>query len=140
MAWPFKQTVWLVVIFVIFPAVIWAVIFYVFKRPEPILFIMLWNFLLAAAYIISYPAIQVESPSLKVISTISLSMPGGMTFKEIRGIIPESVLILDSLDKLVAEGFICRKEDKYIISSFGRLVSLFFILYRKLFWLPVGEG
>jgi len=147
---PLKHLVWLGVIFIILPLFIYILLSYLshtltglskyFTSPFSIAFSLLWHLSLSSAYIMSYPLFQADCPSLKIIMAVSASMPEGMTLESINNFFSEDILLYDRLDDLVDDGLILVKNDKCEISLKGRLLSIFFSIYRRSLGLPLGEG
>jgi len=147
---PVKQLFYLGIIFILIPSSIYILFFSLSQTsacsgkylvsPFSMAFGFLWHFTLSSVYIASYPLFQAECPSLKIILAVSSSMPGGMTAEAIDRLFSEKVLLDDRLKDLFDERFIFQKNGKYIISRKGRVVSVFFLIYRRLLGLPLGEG
>ncbi len=128
---PTKQIIWLIAIFVILPILVYFILFY-FSRisidyqerfityPFNISFIIIWHFLLSVAYIMSYPAIQVDCPSLKIILVVSTSMPQGLTLESISAIFSEDNFFSCTLCNLVMEVLIYFKDGKFLVAKRGR--------------------
>lgn len=136
---PSRHMAWLSVIFIIFPVLIYTLInSWVINKD--IIFIALWNIALSVAYVMSYPAIQAECPTLKIILAVLASMPKGMTFKAINEIFSHNKLFSDRIEDLVKDHLILPKGDRWDLSFKGRLIVRFFSIYRSLLGLPLGEG
>lgn len=132
---PVKQLAWLVIIFVLLP-----LLSYILVSPGNAGWIMLWHLLLSTAYILSYPAIQAQCPTLRIILAVSGSMPQGLEPESIIKLFTQDSLFSVPFDSLADEGLIYLKGDKWFLSAGGRLLSGFFCAYRRLLGLPQGEG
>lgn len=110
------------------------------RNPFNISYVFIWHLALSAIYIMSYPAIQAESPSLVIILAIEDSMPRGLNTRQIEDIFPPDALIKDRFDDLLAERFIQQAEAGYTLTTKGRILSAIFTTYRQLLALPIGEG
>jgi hypothetical protein len=108
-------------------------------QPFNIVLIILWHSLLSVAYIFSYPAIQAECPSLKIILAISASMPQGLSAEAIVNLFIENKLLTESLDSLVNSGLLSLRNGKWVVSAKRRFLFTLFSLYRSLLKLPLGE-
>lgn len=148
---PTKQMALLAIIFVLCPLCIFLVLCiaghvfhspgsYFVRDPFNIFYVFVWHLALSAAYIMSYPAIQAESPSLVILLAIGKNMPGGMGAQQIKDIFPPDALIKDRFDDLLAERFMKRSEDRYVPTPKGQLLSAIFKNYRRLLALPRGDG
>lgn len=148
---PNRQMMWLVIIFIIIPDCIYTVSFaglYLTGGSSPAIFDSLFNFIcliiwhtsLSSAYIMTYPPIQAGCPSLKIMLAVSGSMPDGLTIEEIDGIFSEETLFSDRFDDLIEDGLISWEYDTWGITGTGRLLARFFLAYRRILKLPVGEG
>lgn len=138
---PVRQMVWLAAIFIILPSAIYLFLFYSHYLPEfDIVFAFLWHIALSSAYIMSYPLFQADCPSLKIILAISSYMPEGITEDSINRLFSQDILLYDRMEDLVNDGLILSKNGSWIISYKGRLLSSFFLIYRRLLGLPPGEG
>ena len=95
---------------------------------------------LSAAYIVSFPALQANCPSLTILLVIKSSMPRGNTYSEIKSAFTkESSLSLRELD-LIEARLIKKSGSAYTITSKGRFLLLPFILFRRLLGLSAGKG
>jgi len=140
---PAKHMVWLAVIFIILPIVVYILMGCLGYRGldcKNVIFVLLWHLALSAAYIMSYPAIQAECPTLKIILAVRDSMPKGMRVKAINDIFCNDRLLSDRFDDLINDDLISRKDGKWSLSLKGSLLVSFFSIYRKLLGLPLGEG
>lgn len=140
---PRKQILWLGIIFIILPAAL-----YLLKviraagdgGSEGIFFVFLWHVLLSLVYIMSYPAVQAECPTLKIVLSVADSMPNGMTIEDVGDIFSEDALLNERVEDLIRDGLIFLNEDKCVLSCKGYLLAAFFSGYRGLLGLPAGEG
>ena len=94
---------------------------------------------LALAYITTYSAIEVDSPSLRIVSTIAKAGSVGLE-KEIFNsvVIKDDLLIKPRVKDLVLDNLIYLDADKYKLTFKGLLVTRIFMFYRKL--LRRGKG
>jgi len=67
-------------------------------------------------------------------------MPRGLTFEEIHQRFAANSLFAERFEDLVKDGLITLKYDAWGITFTGRLLSRFFITYRQVLKLPLGEG
>lgn len=130
---PLNQVIWIFSIFILLP-----VLTYVFIG-SPV-FTILWHIALSAAYIMSYPAIQAECPTLKIVLAVSRAMPKGLAAEDINSIFTENKLLSDRFDDLIKDKFIFFRDNKWVLSPKGRFLVNFFSAYRRTLNLPLGEG
>jgi predicted transcriptional regulator len=123
----------------IFLAVFIAVVF-VFKAApgyEHLRFFLLY-FSLASAYIVSYPAIQADSPSLVIVSKIAKASPEGLEKGKLYSIINDDNLVIPRIKDLADSGMVRANGSRYKLTFKGNLFVSVFIFYRKLLNLPKG--
>lgn len=148
---PRKQIIWLGVIFIILPVLLYLSLFFLsyffsdykgrfFSSGFNLILTVFWHIVLSLAYIMSYPAAQAESPTFKIILSVADSMPKGMTAQAVNDIFSEDVLLNERIEDLVRDGLIFLKDGKCVLSYKGRLIAAFFSGYRRLLSLPQGEG
>lgn len=101
--------------------------------------ILLLYYLIAAAYIQTFPAIQADSPSLKIIDLIGNSKDG-LKKEEIINAFLEESLREERLRDLINEGLIVKKNEELILTKKGKFLAKTFILYRKILGLKRGAG
>ncbi len=138
---PPREMTWLVVIFILLPAAVGSA-FVLFGKLElgrsALAFI--WHAALSSAYIMTYPPIQAGCPSLKIVLAISRAGAAGLSREEIVSLFSEKSMFSDRFNDLVEEGLISWQYDTWGISGVGRVIARFFIFYRKILKLPLGEG
>lgn len=148
---PRRQMALLGLIFVLAPATIYFALFVIAQATQPsgtwfvrdpfnLSYVFIWHLALSAAYIMSYPAIQAESPSLRILLAIADSRPGGLDARELEGLFPPDVLIKERFADLIAENLIQPDGNQYVPTRKGRALTTLFTGYRWLLDLPRGEG
>jgi len=148
---PSRQLLWLILIFIIFPVLAYTLIFGIiclraFQGENltaaffQILFALIWHCAISSAYIMTYPPIQAGCPSLKIIQSVAAAMPEGLTPKDIERIFSEDTLFSDRITDLEEDGLITLNYNAWGMTFAGRVISKFFLSYRKLLKLPLGEG
>ena len=128
-----------IVLFLIFPSKIKSNI-YPFTSYFNLLFTLIWHTALSCAYIMTYPPIQAGCPSLKIILEVSANRPKGLTSQEIYQRFSEDSLFADRFEDLAKDGLISFKYDAWGITLTGQVLARFFITYRRILKLPLGEG
>jgi len=141
---PPREMMWLVIIFILLPGAVYLLIWLVgdpaFTRGGFSLLSFIWLAALSSAYIMTYPPIQAGCPSLKIVLKIHQNRPGGLSLKEINDLFPRQAMFSDRFDDLVEDGLVSWEYDTWGITGTGRLVARFFLAYRRLLKLPLGEG
>lgn len=87
---------------------------------------------LALAYIISYSAIEADSPSLTITLKIAAAGKNGLEKSEIDSLLTDEVLLFPRLDDLVRDGLAVLDSDRYRLTSKGKRFIGIFIFFRKL--------
>jgi hypothetical protein len=93
---------------------------------------------LAAAYVMTYPALEVESPILVIIEEIAQRGPKGVEADEFHRRLGDSVLVTPRLQDLVDEGLVVRKGDRYTPTAKGISLARVFIGWRKILGAGIG--
>ena len=103
--------------------------------PEPfgILQAILLSLAFAAGYVMTYPAIEVESPTLVMIQAIARRGDEGLSRTTLFAQLNDEVLVAPRVRDLLSDGLAVEREGRLHISTRGRrLVNLFFIWRRVL--------
>lgn len=95
---------------------------------------------LASAYIMTYPATDVISPTLKIIFLIGRAMPAGLTKEEVFAHFSGDELFEKLLEDLRREALIHRQQDALRLTPRGRILAGGFMFLRRLLGLPIGRG
>lgn len=90
------------------------------------------------AYMITYSAIEVDSPSLVIIRQISDSGPNGLTEEELLGSLDDSKLIMPRLSDLINDKMATFDNQKFVLTRKGKCLGFLFKIYRDL--LGAGRG
>lgn len=111
------------------------------RPPAEALHAALLYTLLAGAYILSYPAMQAQAPSLEMVKRIGRAGPRGLTYDELRRSFAHEDLVGCRWEDLLTEGLI-RPDGAggYRISPFAKTVLHTMRLLRAALGLPEGEG
>ncbi len=84
------------------------------------------------AYIISYSAIEADSPTLLITLRIAQAGSGGLLKDDLSGSLGDDCLLIPRLNDLVRDGLATFKENSYALSAKGSLFVGIFIFYRKI--------
>lgn len=94
---------------------------------------------LFAAYIVTYPAIEIDSPSLVIITHVSDKGPTGLDKELLEKSLTDELLVKPRIEDLVTEKMIFIGQDgKYRLTAKGRWFILPFSFYRNL--IGAGKG
>ena len=148
---PPRQMMWLVVIFIIFPGLLYIMLFALLllgaapgrcflASPFNLFLLLVWHGALSSAYIMTYPPIQAGCPSLRIMLSVASSMPKGMSPEEINELFSEDTLFSERFEDLIGDGLISLEYDTWGVTSTGKLLAKFFSAYRRWLKLPIGEG
>lgn len=93
---------------------------------------------IAAAYVLTYPAVEVESPIMVITDLIERAGPGGLERDELYRRLDDDFLVTPRIDDLMSEGLAvdgamgCQLTDK------GRSLGHIFIVWRKILGIGIG--
>ncbi len=93
---------------------------------------------LAAAYIVSYPAMEADSPSLAIVRNIAKSGKSGLDKNELRKVMTDDTLVVARIGDLLSDDLVRIDSGKYILTSKGRLLAGVFMRFRGLLNAPKG--
>lgn len=92
----------------------------------------------ALAYIISYSAIEADSPSLVIVLRIAEAGPAGLAERRLGELMTNEILVLPRLEDLVRDGFAAFADEKYSLTPKGDRFIGIFLFFRRL--LGRGKG
>jgi hypothetical protein len=92
----------------------------------------------ASAYIITYSAIEADSPTLVLVRTIAAAGAKGLGDAELQTEASDDVLVKPRIADLVRDGLLSVDQQHYQLTKKGRRFVAIFIFYRRL--LSVGKG
>lgn len=145
---PARQAVLLAALFFAMPALVFFALFFWARQgaverfaasASNLLYALILDYVLAGGYLLSYPAAQASSPSLRVVLALS-STPDGMTGDQLRALFSEKELFWDHLARLEQEGLVVNTGGRWTASPRGLRAAGFFARYRSLLGLPEGNG
>lgn len=93
---------------------------------------------LAAAYIVSYPAIEIESPSLIIARDIAGAGRSGLDKSELYRTMSDKILVSDRVEDLLNADLVRMDSGKYLMTPKGHFLAGIFIRFRRLLNLPKG--
>jgi len=103
-------------------------------------YLQIWLYFvsLTLAYMITYSAIEVDSPSLLIIRKISKVGPIGLTRDQLEYEMNDSVLIEPRINDMLLDRMAELREERYRLTMKGILMAHLFTFYRNL--MRVGKG
>ena len=93
---------------------------------------------LAAAYVMTYPAIEVESPTLTIIQAIARHGPEGLARDRLFVELNDSVLVAPRIQDLLDENLATREGGRYRLTGKGRTLARIFVTWRTILGAPKG--
>lgn len=136
----------LFIIYFFVPAVILTGYFLLIASGKPLLIaetLLIWllYFSIAGVYVQTYPALEIDSPSIRIVYLIG-KKKAGMTLNDLAAQFEEEELIMNRFRDLEEQGFIrVEKADGAIsLAGKGKALAEVFILYRKLLGIEAGKG
>ncbi len=129
----------------IFSFVLILGVFLLFKFPE----LINWNispaknffeivqfFLLfisvAVAYIVSYPAIEVDSPTLIIIKAVSDAGPQGLDKSRLEEMMNDDLLIMPRIKDMLSDNMVYLDGKRYKLMAKGLIMARLFSFYRNI--------
>lgn len=102
-----------------------------------------WSFVmlyltLAVAYMITYSAVQADSPSMSILLMIREAEPHGLTQADLVRRLDDDALIVPRLQDLVIGKLAVRTGDRYVITDSGSRLARIYIGYRRLLKMEKG--
>ncbi len=91
-----------------------------------------------AAYVVTYSAIEADSPSLAIMLRIARAGAGGIAAHAVVREMSDEVLIIPRIADLVRDGMVCVSDARYLLTPKGRRFVRIFIGWRALLGLPRG--
>jgi hypothetical protein len=93
---------------------------------------------LTLAYIVSYSAIEVDSPSLYMILAIAKASGEGLAEEKLYFFLNDAYLVLPRIKDLAEDAMIYTEGGRYKLTSKGIFLARLFIMCRKILNLPKG--
>lgn len=90
------------------------------------------------AYITTYSAIEVDSPSLLIVKRVAESGANGLEISKLEEITDDDLLVKPRIENLLTDKLIYLCGDKYKLTAMGLLIARVFRFYRKLLNAPKG--
>ncbi len=106
--------------------------------PVGLLLSLLLSLALAASYVMTYPAIEVESPTLVMIQAIARRGQEGLSRATLFAQLNDEVLVAPRVRDLVSDGLAVERGGRLHLSESGRRLVQMFVLWRRV--LGAREG
>jgi len=100
--------------------------------------VLLVFFSLFLAYVITYSALKVDSPSLVIIKIIAEAMPMGLTRQDLENRLTDDILILPRIKDLLRDNLVVANGERLQLTPQGRTLIKIVVSYRSL--LKLGKG
>ena len=102
-----------------------------------------WNFLmlyvaLTLAYMITYSAVQADSPSMSILLMIDQAGGRGATAPELRSALNDQVLVVPRLNDLLVGRLAVLEKGRYTVTPNGSFLAGIYIAYRALLKMEKG--
>lgn len=86
----------------------------------------------AVSYIVSYPAIEVDSPTLIIIKAVSDAGPRGMDKGKLEAMMTDDLLIVPRINDMVSDKMIYLDGGRYRLMGKGLMMARVFSFYRNI--------
>ena len=93
---------------------------------------------IATSYLLSYPAVEIESPSLTIAGMVAERGRAGLSIADLEKRFPYDKIIQPRIDDLYREGYATRIQREIILTSRGTMLARIFVLWRNVFLLQKG--
>ena len=93
---------------------------------------------LTLAYLITYSAMEADSPSLVIIRKIAEAMPSGLAKQDLERELTDDILILPRIKDLLRDNLVVANGEKLQLTPQGRTLIKIFVIFRAL--LKSGKG
>lgn len=108
------------------------------KYPLEYLHISISFISLTLAYMITYSAIEADSPSLVMIRAVAKAGSGGLDKKEFEKTMNDDLLVIPRVRDLFNDKMAYMEGDKYRLTPKGVMFARLFVFYRNLLNAPKG--
>ncbi len=95
---------------------------------------------LTLAYMITYSALEADSPSLVMVMAINNAEPGGLDKDKFGEMMSDDILVMPRIKDVLLDRMVYMDGDKYRLTPKGALMARIFIFYRTLINAPEDGG
>jgi len=93
----------------------------------------------ALAYVVTYSALEADSPTLSLMRHIADAEPDGMTFTALENFINERPFVAARLSSLLDEGMLVQREDRFFLADHPYTLFRLVLFHRNVV-LSLGEA
>lgn len=93
---------------------------------------------LAAAYVMTYPAIEVESPTLEIVKAVARHEPQGLPAAALYRVLDDNMLVVPRMQELLDEKLAVLEGGRYRLTARGRSLARLFSAWRHLLGAAMG--
>jgi hypothetical protein len=93
---------------------------------------------LTGAWLITYSAVEVDSPSLHIVHAVAAAGDSGIAETELRALFPDELLLYPRIDDLVTDRMVEVDAGAYRLTAKGAWLALLFSVYRRILGLGMG--
>jgi hypothetical protein len=93
---------------------------------------------LAAAWVMTYPAIEVESPTLVIVAAVAAAGPDGLAEAALRRALGDDALVRPRIRDLLDEGLAEARAGRLRLTARGAALARLFALWRRVLGLGTG--
>jgi len=97
-------------------------------------------FCFGLSYLMTFPAIAAQSPSLEILRWIQTHKATDASYQKFLSEMGQERLLSDRLNDLEKDRFVKVTRGEHSLTTSGRWLAAFFVFYRKLLGLRLGEG
>jgi len=87
---------------------------------------------LSVSYILSYPAIEAESPTLIIIRAVFETGASGLDKSSLKRIVDNDLLILPRIKDMLSDNMVYLKDGRYKLLPKGLIMAKLFLSYRNI--------
>lgn len=87
---------------------------------------------LSVSYILSYPAIEADSPTLIIIRAVFDSGAAGLDKSSLKRIADNDLLVLPRIKDMVSDNMVYIRDGKYRLKPKGLIMAKLFLFYRNI--------
>jgi hypothetical protein len=106
--------------------------------PAELLHALLLIASLTGAWLMTYSAVEVDSPSIHIVHAVARAGADGMAEEDLRAAFTDEVLLFPRIADLVTDRMVVLEGETYRLTRKGRYLADFFTVYRRLLGLGTG--
>lgn len=110
------------------------------RSPADVIHVSVLFVALGLAWIITYTALQADSPSLTMLLLIAAAGPAGLPRGALESRLTDEILVRPRLEDLLRDRMVALDGERYALTPQGRRYAALFAAYRRTMRLPVRGG